>query len=1218
MGRYDRLWAWWKSGAVFCLTGWLIFVGGFGASTELSVEAIVCGVILAVFTPISVGCTAFAIAKNSRTLAILGFIIGSITLFTLGVLVNIAMQMSIYWLDIYTLGATPTASVGALVVAVTLIPLIAAPFYRLSLGYNRRPLYFIHGIGSVSCWLIFTSCVGLWIAYTPQVGFVYVGNVMATSMAALSLAVIGITLLSNTFEPPSSFATLPIVLNLSTYVQLGTTSVQALVQVQSCRNGSCVFSISIPALVFAGSFGFFIITIAAGCYQLGNCEVWLEPEPYEMEDYTDDDETESMDNNSQTDSSSDDDESEFSDGSDRGWKSKMILKRNRESKPLDFNDMVLSWPAIQQLMKVSLVLLLCFTGVMNVSFGAARPDKDFTVDSIGVLILGIIGVITPLLIIWWITKGFKGVMIAIQICLLLILSLSGYSVVYAAEKYTPIYGPGILAGAVGCAITAALLLSISVSFIQPQQFGPKANEKASIVRNQLILSSMSGIGWLVFVIAFGINIQQSGVKNPYSLAASILFISTTPCILIMIYVDALKNVIAVRIAAFIVLSISTSSIGVIAHLTGAMITKRTSSILTWGVGSIAGMFSGALITLLCYLIAIMHRTAKYGEVALSVAQCERYLTKIKTPGHRENVLGWLHTPAGKTPSIITKLSIVLTAIGWTTLIFGYGFSDITDVELPATVVHTNIVSMGVYIVSLSLYIGLQWVVFGILAGLGCMLAIPTSGAVIYSVFATRTFTPFAADIPPAMSANVAAANGACIAVIGLLAGVTTVLHRHHPPISTDTLMTIVFMLIICLLTAGWILVVVGIGLRRGSIVPGWMLLSFPGAFTVLFLVIEKIRPGKPFHWTSRIINVFLTAITMTTAGALLSEGGWKIVNFSTSAEVFYKLDFTGAFLMLISCVGYLVIVFIHAVRPVIEAYSRDSLAPSENRSDVSITISDGKRRLSDVSRSTVLESRSQDLASQSNLGSDTDISNSNLTLHTTSSGVGDSRDILESSQADISHSIVTINDSIADSRELSSSALSETPASSHEALTRSSIDTVATSESSLTSGTLSSVSSLQDPKPSLLKKVSARQLGELRGETPRLQPFPKTPATSVIPLNHQASHSSLDLSKGSLDTVGSTSSGDENQVKSYFVPLKGGSDEEANLKTRKLKARELVSLDSVQSVESMSSKAMLNTSSKSTPKMSTTTASNGSKAATNAKNDVVANVVEDSIEELSV
>ncbi|KAJ3414344.1 hypothetical protein HDV05_006712 [Chytridiales sp. JEL 0842] len=893
--KSQRLWTLWRATALGFLLGWLLFIGGFGSSVTMQPYVLACACVLVVCGPVGVGLTGVGLCLNARRYAALGHLFGSIALFMVGVLLNLfidaAGNQSTSNISNNT-ASSVVAAIGASVMVPTLIVCLAAPFWRLHRPYPAYILHSLH-LAAFIFYLTLAVCVGMLVpSQAERAGlptFVVVGGIMAPSVGVIGLALDVVGGWSDVFEPQGELGWLRVGIVMASLVQVGCAGVQALVFLVGCNGNwtECRVNPAVGALVFVGCAGVWICSTANSMWWISRGEVWVEPD------------NELYLNDADTASESSQNSSDASESQDGEKKIRGAPHREDEKYSVDLHGMLLAWPGYQQLFKSSAVLLLCSSAALCICLGASNIARDFKVESLAPLLLCVVSLLTPFLLITWVCKGYKPLLMLAQVGLLVTLTLGAYTVVYAAKRYTALYTPGILISSAFASLTAAILLVMALTYLHPPT-SKTLNIQLTIKRTQLLILSTATIGWIIFVICFGIQSQQSGNPDPFAFSAALVFIITTPACLVLLYVDALSTnltpLLVVRGCGWAMLCLSLGSLGVMANLSGANISRSFFAILTLSSGSQAGIFVGSVLALISFLVSILHRTGTYEDIPLNETQQLKQLTNLQKPTHRDQTLPWLHMPTSKVARWALYASLLLTIAGWLTLVISYGLSDISDAQLPQTVVQIYILALSAFIFSGTAYLNLPWL---------CLLAINFVGLLISLPFAGACVAPVIQLLDWQMrQATQGVIYGGLLSLLGLLACVGVVLHPTRPVIPIRTAPTAIHVGIMVEYFVGWVLVIVGVGVQRGgSGAEGYVAIGL-GFVSVALLVLEKSRPGRALlHWTQRMWTVWFAAGTIVSSGAIVAKAGWAVKDASVGA----KITFAGGIMTLVGGAAYLLL-----------------------------------------------------------------------------------------------------------------------------------------------------------------------------------------------------------------------------------------------------------------------------------------------------------------------
>ncbi|KAI9331002.1 hypothetical protein BDR26DRAFT_870916, partial [Obelidium mucronatum] len=767
ISNHKESWRLWKIGCSIALFGWLLFLGGFGASSGFTQDAIAAGMIFTISSPIALSGLTLSVIKDSRILA--G---GSQTLYHISLLgFGGVLHISSAILAGYNNLATPPAAVpfiiaGSIIYFGASIPVSGGLIYRLKHKHRQYGYAEIKYGSQLLFWIMILSGMSLWISSNTGDTVSIVSSIITSILCAISVSIHLLDDNMSVFSPPSVLSSFPLLVTQISYVELGAAMFKSSNYVGTCiASRSCAGSIAGPILIFVGGLGYFLSMEAKFLSMIQFSVPWQDPD---MIQEVSDSET---DSDSELSDSKGDSDSDTSYNHRQKSRPKDVVPK---SVPLDIHGLFLSWPFLQSIFKYNLFFGVGFIGIVG-------PEYS------GILVLVVVGVSSIVFQTTWIFTGSRSVYYAGLLSSMISLSMSGHAIFWGLTQGAVGYEAGMFVGGLGFGLLSVIHVVLSLSW------GAYTKTKSSGDGWTIptIYQSFSIIGWFIFLVCFGINAKEAGISSVSNFVACLLTIGICPAIAFLYWFSSISNTLFLRIGLY-------SACLFLIMTTGANLHHSTLTLWETGYSALfslkIGLIFGALLILVTQVSFLLHRSIVFATINLSPEEREQ----LVEPGLTDEGVSWIYAPTSyHTLGLLLKMALGTASVTLVCYMIAMGLSDPAKVHPPLAIHYAFMISSFQAIFGLSFHVYFHWTSFGVLGILSCLISFASAGAAIYSLTLS--------SIELAVTNTAIASSSMTLAL----------LVAHIRPISRDEIFTITHIVLIGMVCVGWLLTVVAVGIRKG-------------------------------------------------------------------------------------------------------------------------------------------------------------------------------------------------------------------------------------------------------------------------------------------------------------------------------------------------------------------------------------------------------------------
>ncbi|KAJ3281582.1 hypothetical protein HDU76_008896, partial [Blyttiomyces sp. JEL0837] len=568
---------------------------------------------------------------------------------------------------------------------------------------------------------------------------------------------------------------------------------------------------------------------------------------------------------------------------------------------LDIHGLVLSYKLLQRSIKVCIVGLMAFVGMLDVALGALRPDRAWVDQYDGITIVGVSGIIAALMTILWVCTGHGTALVFAQVLIVVSIAMGGHAFLWGCQQSIPSYATGILVGGLGIGVTCSILLVLMLVWgkFRVTSFSGDGVTFPTLVK------IIAFFGWIIFMIGFPITVKENGMPNPTIFAAELVLSSAVPAMAIIYIISCYYDSLGLRSAIFALACLALFVSGGIVNYAAIDLIQQWGTRSSLGSAGQGAILAGIALCMISYIVLLMHRSLYFVDIEVTKSISNKL---VDNPDHRGSPLAWLHTPTGSFLSTVIKITVSVAVVGWFVYISGLGLLNSTDLPPPRDMHHVFTLAMASSIIGISFFIYLQWTIFAGAGVIAAIAAFASGGAALFNLASSNILR----------AAPILTLIGCVIALFALIVTVTILLHRDRI-FSTDELTTASFIIMIGAMSLGWVLTIVSLGLRKGTGIPGYLQVSVPGGLAVLGLFAEKFYPFQRLHHYARAGNVLVCILLLIVVGASLNEDSIDI----ESNILWHALDLVGSGSMLLSAMAYIWAAFIYSIKSGMESFDAE-------------------------------------------------------------------------------------------------------------------------------------------------------------------------------------------------------------------------------------------------------------------------------------------------------
>ncbi|KAI9362499.1 hypothetical protein DFJ73DRAFT_577785 [Zopfochytrium polystomum] len=934
--HHKQKWLVWKAFACSSIVGWVLFLGGFGSSVTVSNESIACGTVFAVFAPAAVTCTWLSLVNDSRSIAIVAHIMWTISLTASGKVLFESISLAVSGLSTSTLFTV----IGLLIFVVTTALSSSYVLNMFDLADEDQASVHSTFYATGAFAAIYTVGLGLWLSKLDNVDSTVAG-ILACVFGVFACGIQGCLILAYSGKDRTALKFVALVLFCFAYIQMGASIILSGVNAYSCGTASCA-KITQAGLILSiiGGLGFVTCSTVTACSVLrfGYFDTISDRAVVEKAPVIPD--PESL---SENDSSIDEGE-----------------LKPPAPRPLDIFTLMQAWPRQRAWLKICSAILLWAAGLLDASLGSMRLDKDWRMDQLGVAIVAVSGILAALISISWICRGDVSAFIFGQFLLLITVSMSGYTTVWAAADNLLSFTGGVLAESIVCGLCSATILVLLLAWNKPQ-----VAKFSGPLTTFDICHFFNGLAWLAVSATLVLTVVKFGLASVAQTMTDIVFIAVnaaTTAVYLAYKIDQHRSIFY-ALLLLTILSIFTGG----GLLYGAVrsIAKPESGLSGLYLGISIINLSLAFVSLTSNSVCVLYQAIQWKEIEVFP------FMSFQQDAVPDRSLMWLRSPNSRLLLIALKLALLFAFMGWVVFVFGLGFTPNTSLAPPLIIHHLFSVSTPIAVAGSTLYLYLQWVVFAVFGFAAAILSFATAGAAAASIVLRASSTQFMPLL---------ALAGLSVSVAALITAYTIILHRQRPLLPNDEQTASIFSSILIGMSLGLLLIVVSIGLDQGADAATYMEISFPGLFAFLVLLLEKLRPGRPFHQLSKAAAVFLTSVSLIATGGSFQFVGGALGGGAPGPYI----RLAGNFFVALGNASYLVLVFYYRLRNTGEAGESEEALNED--SDLTIVTD------RDLSSATVLSTDTEQVDSSQDVFKSAETVATDVNQETRSATVDSSKD----------------------------------------------------------------------------------------------------------------------------------------------------------------------------------------------------------------------------------
>ncbi|TPX38617.1 hypothetical protein CcCBS67573_g10708, partial [Chytriomyces confervae] len=548
---------------------------------------------------------------------------------------------------------------------------------------------------------------------------------------------------------------------------------------------------------------------------------------------------------------------------------------------------MLCWKLLQSLLKLSLLGMAVFIGIVATGLGSKRPDGSWRPDFTGAVVLASTGILATVSALFWLLKGTQSSFNFMVLSISLSATMSGHAIFWGLQYGAVSAEAAVFAGGVGYSICAVAFLTLTMAWSNQKR--PDQVSDSNIV--PMVFQGGCLIGWLILIITVGIKASSAGIGSVPAFVAALLVMATCPATTFLYWFLSVWDIVQVRSLLVICAALSVMCSGAVLHQEALDFYSSSDQTRSTRIGTIF-----ALVTVIVsQIMFLVHRARTFTEFKIeSGFPLEK---SFSAPTLRDDAISWVYTPSSYSSlSSLLKLSLCCLMISWCVYAGALGTFKAGDLYPPVQVHSIFVLATFYAVVGLSGHAFLQWKYFGLVGSVSAAVSFSSFGCVMYSAVKS--------------SGSMLLIASALLCAVFLAISTVVLLHKAYPPVSRNEIFAIQHTLLIGVICIGWIGCIVAIGLRRGGGVPAYTLVSVCGLLAIIGLMVEKSKPGIVVHGLLRGSNVFGCIATLASAGTSFSSDAQQIQESGVGSII----DIVSTALLTAGAALYLLSVFAYSIQ----------------------------------------------------------------------------------------------------------------------------------------------------------------------------------------------------------------------------------------------------------------------------------------------------------------